>query len=223
MKELSKKQKIVVLIFLVIIATTIIYYVYGKDTGKYDEELIPYEENYTQENIAENDTDAQSEESADIIIYITGAVNKEGVYGLPEGSRIADAIEKAQGLKEEASTDIINLAYKLEDGMKIKIPTKEEVKNINKEETQISEEEYITKESGIYSEKAQKEENGKININIATQEELETLEGIGTSTANKIIQYRKKNGNFKSIEDIKNVSGIGDIKFNNIKDSICVK
>src|SRR5699024_162333 len=123
----------------------------------------------------------------------------------------------------EASTDIINLAYKLEDGMKIKIPTKEEVKNINKEETQISEEEYITKESGIYSEKAQKEENGKININTATQEELETLEGIGTSTANKIIQYRKENGNFKSIEDIKNVSGIGDVKFNNIKDSICVK
>lgn len=66
------------------------------------------------------------------------------------------------------------------------------------------------------------ESKGKININKATQAELETLSGIGASTALKIINYRKENGNFSDIEEIKNVSGIGDAKFNSIKDSICV-
>mgnify|MGYP000440058137 CR=1 FL=1 len=169
----------------------------------------------------------QKEENIEkIIIYITGAVKKEGVYELEEGSRISDAIEQAEGLKEEADTSNINLAYKLEDGMKIKIPTQKENKNTNIENNQ---ETFITQNSGLETEQIQtnsqinEKKQEKININKANQEELETLSGIGPSIANKIIQYRKDNGNFKSIDDIKNVSGIGENKYNEIKNSITIK
>ncbi len=92
MKELNKKQKIILIIILLIIGGAIIYYVYGKDqTTNKSEEILPYEENETQE-ISEETTDEEKEQ---IIIYITGEVNKEGIYELPEGSRIADAIEEA--------------------------------------------------------------------------------------------------------------------------------
>ena len=111
------------------------------------------------------------------------------------------------GLKENACLDDINLAYKLEDGMKIDIPTKQE------------KQENISTQNNIISNNKQ---NTKININTATQTELETLSGIGASTALKIINYRKENGNFSSIEDIKNVSGIGESKYSSIKDSITV-
>ena len=166
-----------------------------------------------------------------IIIYITGGVKKEGVYELPDGSRISDAIEQAEGLKENADTSSINLAYKLEDGMKIKIPLQgENVENSNINSTDS----YMTKSSGLNTENSSvnasadssssvQKKQQKININKATQEELETLSGIGPSIANKIVQYRKENGSFKSVEDVKNVSGIGDNKFNEIKDSIVVK
>ena len=146
---------------------------------------------------------------------------------MPEGSRIIDAIEQAEDLTEEAYTEEINLAYVLEDGMKIVIPSKSKIQN--KIETQETEEKnsYITIESGITIEETEKtqiktENNQKVNINTATQEELETLTGIGPSTASKIIQYRKEKGNFKSIEEIKNVSGVGDSKFENIKENITV-
>lgn len=108
--------------------------------------------------------------------------------------------------------------------MKIKIPNKQEIKNQTQEQ---KEEIYISEESGVTTNETSKETtektNKKININTATQEELETLTGIGTSTANKIIQYRKENGNFKTPEDLKNVSGIGEAKYNKIKQNITTK
>jgi len=107
--------------------------------------------------------------------------------------------------------------------MKIYIPNKKEEINDNFYKEEI---EYISKGSGDNvverKEEQNKEENILVNINEATQTELETLPGIGPSTALKIIKYREENGNYSSIEDIKNVNGIGDSKFNNIKDLICV-
>ena len=213
MKEFGKKQRIILIILSVVIVSAIIYYVYGTGKKDYSEELIPYEENYS--STEENNDIEEAEGGAEIVIYITGAVKNKGVYGLEEGSRITDAIDKAGGLTEEADIDTINLAYLLEDGMKIKIPTKKETEQ-NKSNTEIT-----TKESGI--EEAKTNNNKKININTATQEELDSLDGIGASTANKIIEYRNENGKFKTIEDIKNVSGIGESKFKNIKDHITVK
>lgn len=130
-------------------------------------------------------------------------------------------------MREDAYTEDINLAYKLEDGMKIHIPTKQEKENSNN--TSVMEEDltekYVTTSSGVSnnSENSKSTQNTKININTATQTQLETLPGIGPSTATKIIAYRKENGNFKTTEDIKEVSGIGDNKFEKIKDYITVK
>ena len=226
MKELNKKTKIIIIAILVVLLGAIIYYVYGRETPENNKNaIIPYEDDTIQNkenNVSEDKSEENSTEK--IIIYIAGAIKKEGVYELEEGSRISDAIEQAEGLKEEADITNINLAYKLEDGMKIRIPTQTE--NNEKDINKISEE-YITKNSGLETENiiedTSKEKEEKIDINKATQEELETLSGIGPSTANKIVQYRKDNGNFKSIEDIKNVNGIGESKYNEIKEKIIVK
>ena len=226
MKELNKKTKIIIIAILVVLLGAIIYYVYGRETPENNKNaIIPYEDETIQNkenNVSEDKSEENSTEK--IILYIAGAIKKEGVYELEEGSRISDAIEQAEGLKEEADITNINLAYKLEDGMKIRIPTQTE--NNEKDINKISEE-YITKNSGLETENiiedTSKEKEEKIDINKATQEELETLSGIGPSTANKIVQYRKDNGNFKSIEDIKNVNGIGESKYNEIKEKIIVK
>ena len=225
MRDLDKKQKIVVIAILVIIAGAILYYVYGNDEEQYKNEILPYEENIIENTIEKTKTSEmlEAEKEEEIIIYIAGEVNKEGVYNLPEGSRIADAIEQAEGLTEDAYTEDINLAYKLEDGMKIKIPNKSETQKQLEEQNANIEDSYITTESGASIKETQTKTIQKVNINTASQQELETLTGVGPSIASKIVEYRKQNGLFKTIEDIKNVSGIGDNKFESFKDEICVK
>ena len=221
MKNFNKKQKIILIVICIILLGAILYYVYGKETPSINKnEILPYE-NITDDDMSE-EKNVQNEKIDEakidnIIIYITGGVKKEGVYELPGGSRISDAIEQAEGLKANADTSSINLAYKLEDGMKIKIPLQGEKMensiNINSTDS------YMTKSSGLDTENSSvnvsadssnsvQKKQQKININKATQEELETLSGIGPSIANKIVQYRKENGSFKSVEDVKNVSGI---------------
>ena len=139
-------------------------------------------------------------------VYISGEVKNTGVYFLKKDSRITDLINICGGLTEEADVSKINPAQKLNDSDKIIIPKKEE--NLNTESIED------TNESDINVQE-------KININTATKDELTSLNGIGEATANKIINYRNKN-KFKEIEDIMNVPGIGEAKFNNIKDYICV-
>lgn len=117
----------------------------------------------------------------------------------------------AGGATTEADLSKINLAYLLEDGMKIYVPS------INDEE----ETEFVTSSSGV-SENNEKDVL-KVNINTATSEELQRLPGVGESIANRILTYRKENGKFSAIEDLKNVSGIGDAKFNNISQYIYIK
>ena len=221
MYEFSKKQKIVIGIILSIIIIAFLYYIYTKD----DDSLIS-ENEIISENTIEEEIEENVETEENIIVHISGAVNKEGVVELKENSRVSDAIDKAEGLKENADTKEINLAFKLEDGMKIYIPT------IGEEQSEIAEDfnsnessKYITSSGGVDTESGNEGKSGteKININTATQTELETLPGIGPSTSSKIISYRKENGKFKTIEDIKEVSGIGDAKYENIKDLICVK
>ena len=146
-----------------------------------------------------------------IILHITGEVQNEGIITLKEGERVKDAIEAAGGATEEASLSDINLAYELSDGQKLYIPSKKD-----EEEKQ-----YITEGTG--QENTTEEKNNLVNINMANQTELETITGIGPSTALKIINYRKTNGKFTSIEEIKNISGIGEAKFETIKEQICIK
>ena len=213
MINLNLKQKKIILVILLIIALITYYYLCTKNNTE--------EINNENLEITNNETQEESKEEEKIVVHITGAVNKEGIVELQTGARIADAIEKAGGAKENTDIKNINLATILEDGMKVHIPTIEETQanneNINVEDNASSQ--IATETTNITSNiKTQ----GKININTATQGELDTLPGIGPSTAAKIIDYRKENGKFKSIEEIKEVSGIGDAKYEKIKELIII-
>ena len=210
MNSLNKVPKNIIIGAIIIALTIIGYYVYGRQTN--EEQLL------TSEEAIDKAQDQQLNEQTEIIVHITGAVKKEGIVTLKENSRIADAVEAAGGLKEDADMSKINLAYVLEDGMKIKIPSVND-KNEETKQDVTNEEEIvdIIPESNIKSEK------GMVNINKASQTELETLPGIGPSIALKIINYRNENGKFSNIEDLKKVSGIGENKYENIKALISVK
>lgn len=145
--------------------------------------------------------------SNNIGVYVTGEIVNPGVYYLNEGSRLYQLIDIAGGLSDTADINKLNLAQSLKDSDKIDIPKKE-----NKSEEEISNNNN-ERDLDLY--------NNKVNINVATKEELMGLSGIGASTADKIIKYREKN-TFTYIEDIMDVPGIGESKFNNIKDSISV-
>lgn len=154
-----------------------------------------------------------------IIVHVIGEVQNPGVVELKEGSRIIDAIESAGGKTEDADLSRINLAYIIEDGVQIYVPRigeRTNETNINKEEGE-----------GVIIENFTQDETDnikiKVNINTASLEKLQTLPGVGASTAQKILDYREENGKFKTIEEIKNVSGIGESKFNSLKDYIVVK
>lgn len=145
------------------------------------------------------DESAESTEDTEyIFVYMCGAVNREGVYELPDGSRIYQAIEVAGGFREDADTKAVNQAEVLEDEERIYVPV-------------IGEEVLV-----------ESEESGKININKASKEELMTLPGVGESRAESIIKYREDVGAFQNIEDIMQVSGIKEGLFEKIKDLITV-
>lgn len=139
----------------------------------------------------------QESENSKIVIHIAGEVNSPGILYLDNNSRIADAISAANGTTDIADINKINLAYELQDGQKIYIPS------IYDDDTS----EYITDTPGKnVLDSSSSSQTDTININTATQSELESLPGIGKSTANKIIDYRTTNGKFKTIEDIMKVS-----------------
>lgn len=186
-----------------IIVGICIYFYQNKD------EDYSYLEVSNEETIA---TNVIEEEKKEIIVHITGQVVNQGIVRLEEGSRIIDAIEAAGGATPEANLSKINLAYMLEDGMKLYVPS------INDKE----EEEYVSSNNASEKTKNSKE-TLKVNINTATSEELQKLPGIGEAMASRIITYRKENGKFNKIEDLKEVSGIGEAKFNNIKSYIYIK
>ncbi len=181
----------------------------GVVSSKEDAELLQVTND---EIIKQEMLEAPSGEIEKIYVHIIGAVNLPGVIVAPKGVRLYEIVELAGGLKEDADEALINLASKVEDGDKIIIPYKENT-STNNSNKRINE---------LY-EDSMSHDSGKININTAGVEELKTLAGIGQSTAEKIINYRNEVSKFQRIEDIKNVSGIGDSKFNSIKDKIVVK
>ena len=213
MLEISKKQKII-LIFLGIVAIIgIAYYSY---VSSKEENLNVSDTNELQVENQSNEIDEEEAENKEskIKVHISGAVKNEGVYELEEDARIIDAIEKAGGTLEIADMKNVNLASKLEDGMKIYIPKQGEVVTSSNQEVG---------ENIALGNTSKESSKGKININKASKEELDTLPGIGESTAEKIINYRKEHKSFKSIEELKEVKGIGDAKFEEIKDLVDIK
>ncbi len=168
-------------------------------------------------------------EESTLFVHICGEVMKPGVYELPKGSRVYEAVEEAGGFTEDAAADYVNLAYVLEDGWKIEIPSWEkaekegEGKNAGLSSGISADEagEKMTGESGAPGSDGW--EDGLVDINTATKQELITLPGIGESRAESIISYREKNGGFSRIEDIMEVEGIKEGMFKKMKDRICVR
>ena len=221
--NLTKKQKIILAIIISIILLITFAYIY-KNIYSVDEssEIIINNDMQIENNLVQNEENQEDnlKEEEKVVVHVIGEVNNPGVVTLKEGARIIDAINKAGGKTEEADLSKINLAYVIEDGTQIYIP------RINENLNEI---ELMTQDAGsstiISNSETDNEENSKevkVNINTANKEKLETLPGIGETTAQKIIDYREANGKFNSIEDIKNVSGIGDAKFNSLKDKITV-
>lgn len=203
---MNRKYKIIIIVFSLGI---IIFFVFYKNNND-DMEMI-MDSSDLNLNIAEEKEEQKAEEDK-IKIHITGEVNNQGIIEIEYGERIADAIEKAGGLTIKADVSKENLAYVLEDGQKLYIPSIEDT-NFNEIDSESGENVIINSE----------QKTGKININSASQEDLQKINGVGPSLAQKIIQYRNSNGKFKNIEDLLNVSGIGEKKFEGIKEFICVK
>ena len=167
------------------------------------------------------DQDYSEAAAVSYAVFVCGAVVNPGVYYLDSNSRIIDAVDAAGGFTEDADKDYVNLAYPIQDGLKLQIPTLEDVKEAVKSESPSVPDYDFNKESVQTSGGADKG-TSIININTATAEELMTLPGIGKGIAGKIIDYRTENGKFAAIEDIMKVSGIKDKLFSKIKDHITV-
>jgi competence protein comEA helix-hairpin-helix repeat region len=158
-----------------------------------------------------------------IFVHIDGYINNPGVYEIKENDRIKTLIDKAGGFKEGYSIKNINLAAKLSDGDKIYIPSVSEEKNSeNNNNININSSRKGQNVKTDRNNVSIMKNNSKININTANISELKQITGIGESTANKIIDYRENVGKFKKIEDIKEVKGIGDAKYESLKNKITI-
>ena len=160
-----------------------------------------------------------------IFVHIDGYINNPGVYEIKENDRIKTLIDKAGGFKEGYSIKNINLAAKLSDGDKIYIPSVSEEKNSENNNNNNININSSGKGQNIKTDRNNvsiMKNNSKININTANISELKQITGIGESTANKIIDYRENVGKFKKIEDIKEVKGIGDAKYESLKNKITI-
>ena len=172
--------------------------------------LLPKKEEAVEESeavvttVLAEKTEENTTLEAVIFVDIKGDVKKPGVYQMKAGDRVKDAIDAAGGLTAEADSQKVNLAQRVEDQMVIVVP------KVGEEAEAIP--------AGVTSKETSKE--GKVNINTATVEELKTLKGVGEKKAEAIIEYRKKNGSFKTKEDLMKVRGIGKKLFESFQERI---
>ena len=227
-KKFLARYKLYTCIFVIILLFVISYLIYinqSNDVMAADEEEINI---FDDINSAVKKIDIENK----IKVDVKGMVNNPGVYELSENSRVIDAINMAGGLNESADTSTINLSKILKDENVIIVDTTKEPEKVI---------EYVYKECNCpkfndacinnndiinYQETTNNDNkisdvvSGQISINNASKEELQSLSGVGESKAISIIKYREENGPFNTLEDIMNVSGIGNSLFEKIKDSI---
>ena len=165
------------------------------------------------ERPAQSKTEATDTQREQVTVDVKGAVTKPGVYTLKVSSRVTDAIKAAGGMTEDADAKSVNLAASLSDEEVIYVASKDENVSVVGQS-----------DSGAASDKGGKtsQKDRKINRNTATSEELQTISGIGAKRAEDIIAYRESHGGFQSVDDLKNVSGIGDKTLEKIRESIYV-
>ncbi len=187
------------------------------------------EKNEVKEDVSvkkETKKETKKEENKKVLVDVKGQVNNPGVYESTEKNTVMDVINQAGGLTNKSDTSNINLSKKLEDEMVIIVYSKEEIRQMKVKQTSCPNYNNAcidNKDEKSNLENSNTKSDNKtelVNINTADEEKLQTLSGIGASKAKAIIEYRNTNGKFEKIEDIKNVSGIGDSAFEKIKDYI---
>ena len=216
-----RKQIIIASAILILIVTTSIVYINirPKEKPKIKEEKIA---------LKKEKKETKEEAIEEYKVDIKGEVINPGIYTLDDNQRVIDVINMAGGITKNADTSVLNLSKKLKDEMVIIVYSYYEVKNFSyvkevekKVQTECSKGiNDVENDACIEDDSSSEEESSIISINTATKEELMTLTGIGEKKAEDIIKYREENGEFTSIEDIKNVKGIGDSLFEKIKDYI---
>ena len=210
MKDWMYEHKIY-LIIAVIIAFAAVYYFLEERKSSSEinvEEIVPTAINEEEEVI--QPTQNQTKVAESFIVDVKGQVKMPGVYSSSPEERVIDVVQRAGGLTENADESKVNFAEHVQDAMVIYIPAKGEEGNIPQGLTSNPSDTGGTKQ-------------GKINLNKADENELQNLPGIGPSKAAAIMEYRETNGPFKSVEDLKNISGIGDKTFDKLKDLISVQ
>ena len=234
-KYYIEKNKL--LIFLVIAILALIFsiiYTVSKDNKVIEVEPLQVDEEIIEEKKVDDEEEI-------VKVDIKGYIKSPGVYELDSTSRVIDVINEAGGLIENANTEYINLSKKIVDEMVIIIYSNSEVEKFKETNKEIIYIEYecicpdnkndacINENDVVNTNGVKKEDSNsknststdyKVSINTGTIEELITLDGIGESKANAIIEYREKNGEFKNLEDLMNVSGIGESAYSKIKDNI---
>ncbi|WP_458412433.1 helix-hairpin-helix domain-containing protein [Schinkia sp. CFF1] len=207
MNKVFSNKKVLIIIACLMLVTIAFLFIKDESHPSNDEDFSAVKaenkETFLPEELMNEDQTITKVEPAIIYIDIKGAVVKPGVYQLEENSRVQDAIKLAGGFLEKADQTKINLAARVLDEMVLYIP---EVGELSAD--------------GMEPPLATQVDDKKININTATSEELQSLPGIGASKAAGIITYREENGPFKKIEDLMNVSGIGEKSFEHLKDQI---
>ena len=230
-KEIFEENKIIIIscfitLFLSILLIGVIYYYTYNNIKEINEKIISMQTN--NEKIEKLEKQDQYE-IAYVYVDIKGEVKKPGTYKMNKEDRVIDVIEKAGGLTSNASTRANNLSKKVTDEMVIIIYSKNEITNFSKTK-EIEEKISINcnNASNNYSDTnlsciekptpSKTEKENKVSLNAASKEELMSVKGIGESKADSIIKYRKEKGLFKSVEDLKQISGIGDNIYDKIKD-----
>lgn len=210
--KFNKRERILGVIFvcitLVLFLVTAYFFMQPKVLSEKEIEEMFVDKSGEKVEGVEQNSSKNDLSKGNIVVDIAGAVNSPGVYYMRQNQILNDLIIEAGGLKEDADTIKINKAEKLLSNKKFYIPVKGE--------------ENLPTITNSSSANQNSEEDKIVDLNTATKENLKTLPGIGDVTADKIIQHREKQGGFKSIEDLKNVDGIGETKYSKVKDFIKV-
>ena len=165
----------------------------------------------SKDSASEKEEKSQKSETEEVVekdlitVDVKGAVKSPGIYDLPVGSRINDAVQKAGGLTDNADSKSINLAQRISDEALVYVPTKEEATS-----------------QEAHSNASNTKENKKVNLNKASLEELKQVKGLGGKRAQDIIDHRESNGKFKSVDELKKVSGIGAKTIEKLKEYVTV-
>lgn len=221
MDKLWEKLKTLPVVYLplVLIIALGVFFLIGRDRDLpvvlEEQPSEQVSENLLEDEVAENeDEELETEIPEEIFVHVSGQVNRPGVVCLPSGARVYEAVEMAGGMNADGDLESVNLAAVLLDQQKVVVGSLKQ---------RLAQGETVPIGEIMPEEPIMPADDGKININTATKDQLESLPGIGPVIADHIVTYRQANGGFKNIEEIKNVHRIGEATFANIKELIGVR